>query len=154
MAPAAIVYHAQGTATRCGPAAVRMLLATLLDDHRSEDELAAAMGSDSKGTRKAAMHRYLRDAGLACAERTAGTMEELDAFVADGWLVLVLYTLPHRNEDHYSVVYRTQPDVLLADPRYGPDHAMTRDEFLDRWTCLEGPDPAVPRWMLAVRRDD
>ena len=127
-------HHYQNTDWTCGPAVVRMVLASF-GVRASEKALAREMKSNRRtGTRQTEVVRRLTSAGLRVTTTYGRSLDRLDALVRRGASVIVIYQDRDGEEGHYAPLSGAGADrVSLRDPWYGPRYALPRREFMRRW---------------------
>lgn len=146
--PKDIPHHEQSTEWTCGPAAMRMALATI-GIRRTETQLIRAMGTNRRwGTPNRSFPLTCEHLKLDYVVRRKSTLRALRDLLDEEYVVIVCYTPVDENFGHYSVVRGIgAKEISLVDPLRGPGERYTRREFLDLWKGHE-----EPRWMFGVKK--
>ena len=111
-------YFKQQKGYTCGCACFRIALSDLDLPVPSEEELEYLMGCvPESGTHYDSMVSIADKYDLKCQYGEHGTIEHLDQLVADGWVVIVAYSV---DVPHFSVYSGSNGNHLfLKDPFFG-----------------------------------
>ncbi len=143
-----MIYFKQSKDWSCGPACVRMVLASL-GIKKSEKEIARLMHANKLvGTRFREFPALFEKLKLSYVVRRNGSVEEIKEFFP--WCkVIVAYWVPGEETDHYAVVRKIDKrKIYLLDPWFGPKHSLSLSYFKKRWFGVGN----TKRWFIAVRK--
>lgn len=118
----------------CGPQSVSSVLSHF-GVRRSQAQMARAIGQQGRYTSLGQLASQLEAAGLRTAIVEHATLAQAARLVRAGIppIVLQRMSLPG-STDHFRVVRGiTQTHVLLLDPYYGPDVALSQPDFQALW---------------------
>lgn len=102
-----------------------------------------------RGTTHGAMRAYVRNRGFIAYTKSNRTLADIEKALLSNNPVIVHYTEPSEDDDHYAVVIGLMKDtVLLNDPWNGKNYKLSRSEFLKRWRDTTGK---FYRWALFAR---
>lgn len=126
-------YYKQETDYYCGPAVVQMILGKV-GIIFSQKQLAEELGTtEAVGTAADAIVQLLTLHGLTVKRTNGATLADLEAALAAGAFALVGYIEPEGDPHYALVVALTPTEVVLADPLFGEEHRLPREEFAQRW---------------------
>ena len=147
-----IPYFKQETEWTCGPAVMRMILASF-GIQKTEEELAMQLETNTeKGTWYGNLLKLAEIYGFRYLSDINGTLSDLKNLTKEGFKVIVCYYCPEEDTDHYAVVKGIDSDfIYLLDPWYGPDYSVSLSEFINMWKN----DPKysdVKGWYAALKK--
>ncbi|MEK7621603.1 MAG: cysteine peptidase family C39 domain-containing protein [Patescibacteria group bacterium] len=131
----------------CGPASLKILLSYFNKDY-SEDQLAQlANATRETGTEHEGMIAAIKALGGHVFTKEHGTIEELEYFVREEKLPVIIGWFD-RDGDHYSVVVNiTDKNIILVDPATNePERWLERSTFPRLWFDFVGQDNKVVSW--------
>ena len=148
----AIPYFKQQSSWTCGPASLRMVLASF-GIKISEAQLAKALKTNRiQGTAESALPLVAKQHKLTYHLGRDGTFAQLQKFLKQRYQIIVSYYIPEEKTGHFSVLKRISKNtVYFLDPWYGPKHKLSKKSFLKVWKN----NPArskEKRWYFAVKK--
>lgn len=167
MATRHIPYYRQKKDHTCGPAVLRMALATH-GRRLTEAYLARLAGTTAKiGTTNLDMQRTLRELGVPYQTSYRTRYDALRRYIKDG--VVIVDWMPQKvfpehpefkacrefnpeEDSHYAIVVAASPTfVTLQDPVLGRRVRLLRAEFVRAW---RDPTSVSNHWLLCVMPED
>ena len=147
-----IPYFKQETDWTCGPAVMRMILASF-GIQKTEEELAEQLETNTeKGTLYGNLLKLAERYGFRHMSDINGNLNDLKNLIKEGFKVIVCYYCPEEDTDHYAIVKDIDSDfVYLLDPWYGPDYSFSLKEFINMWKN----DPKyseIKGWFVALKK--
>jgi predicted double-glycine peptidase len=127
----------------CGGAAAAMVFRYWGDAHANVQQFAPLVDRRAGGIADDVLVGAMADRGWA-VERVDGTIDALDARLANGEPVIVLLADRGSRYHYVVVVGRDEDRVVVHDPSWGPNRRIKNDEFERRWR-------ASGRWAMSVR---
>lgn len=133
----------------CGPAVLQMVFA-YFTFQVSQDELAEKMGTRVMGTKPEKLIEVATDYGFYAYENLHSTVAEIEYLLNMDAPVIVNYTEPSEERDHYAVAVGYDKNKLfLNDPWNGKNFKLTKKEFLSRWFDADANPPRY-RWLVGI----
>ena len=144
-------YFAQKTEYNCGPASMRMALASL-GTHRSEADLVKQLKTTSEnGTLFKDMIAFVKKLKFSHKTGQNCNFYQLNALLKEGWQVILCYRLLREKSDHFAVVRKiSNGRIYLSDPGFGKNHSFSLGHFRIIWKTMDQPDISN-KWYLAFR---
>lgn len=138
----------QETEYTCGPACMKMILASL-NVEKSENTLSKMMNTNREyGTLHKDMIRATKKLGLTCLEFKFGKVSQIKKFLKEEWYIIVC----HRDDvddGHYSVVSNVSFfKIKLIDPYDAKIKIMGIKSFEKKWYDTEDNSP----WFVAIKK--
>lgn len=130
-----IPYYKQQTEYTCGPASVRMILASF-GIKKSESQIAQKVLVTKKfGTSRKNIQKLLSFFGIRFTVYSHASLSLADRALQKGnTLIINYFDLPPDPEDHYAVIVGiTSSHIILHDPYWGRYFEIKRTVFLKRW---------------------
>jgi|WetSurMetagenome_2_1015567.scaffolds.fasta_scaffold553095_2 ABC-type bacteriocin/lantibiotic exporter with double-glycine peptidase domain len=134
----------------CGPAALRMVLATY-GTKVSEKALERRCRSNSSGTSGENIVKAARSYGYESFLEDGCSWEDLKSEIKRNPVILNWFS---NGSGHYSVgteVYGRKERLVMADPEYGVTREMFRPDFMASWFDYKGAYPKTPEDMILRR---
>lgn len=121
----------------CGPAALKSALHRLGIRPPAETDVAAMLGTtEDHGTDLKNFTAAAEEFGLECRSGHDGTIEDLERLLAEGYVVLLEYTLPDENIGHFGVLQKIEGgNISLWQPAamYDMEPIYSLDKFQSLW---------------------
>ncbi len=159
-----VAYCRQLTGWTCGPASIRMVLETLINEKVTEKKLIKILNSNTEhGTLQKDMiligeHDKYRDL-LQCQHADYGSLTKLTQLTENGWLCIVEWSL--NDCPHYALFsHEDGTAVYLNDPFFGELYQVEKYDFIQRWNVYQKNykaynfvlrDRESCRWYLAFK---
>jgi len=131
----------------CGPAAMKILLSHFGKTF-SEDELARMCSATrEEGTEHEGLIRAAKEIGGFVFEKEKGSMEELEYFIKEEKLPVIIGWFDG-DGDHYSVVVSiTDKNIVVVDPAEGkPERWLDKATFSRIWFDFVGVGNSAVSW--------
>ena len=160
-----IKYYKQLTNWTCGPASIRMVLHTLLNQENTEKRLIKILHTDNKdGTLQKNMisigennEKYGKYLDYQYGDY--GTLTKLTQLTIKGWMVIVEWSL--NDCPHFALFsHEYNGNVYLNDPWFGQRYQVEKYDFIQRWNVYQSNfeeydfklhDRESCRWYLGFR---
>jgi len=131
----------QSDASRCGPAAIKMVLSYYKIDALEEEICKRCSLTYELGCTDVQMKEAIESFGLGCEIKNNSTLEDVEYWINHHVPVIVDWFTPGINpglEDmpngHSSVVVGIDRErIYLLDPEIGATRSIMRDEFMRVW---------------------
>jgi ABC-type bacteriocin/lantibiotic exporter with double-glycine peptidase domain len=149
---AIIPHYKQETNYTCGPACMRMALASF-GIVKSEKWLAGKMRTSKKnGTPYASFPGVARRLGLDFVQEEKSSLATVTGLIRKGFVVIVCILCKDDKSGHYAILARrSEKKVFLLDPWAGDVHPCPMPCFFKSWTAGGTVSPK-PRWLFAVKK--
>lgn len=130
----------------CGPASLKMAL-SYFGHNFSEQQLAKWSKATAKeGTEHGGMVEAAKKAGAEVRAKEGGTIEDLEKYVNQLRLPVIVGWFDH-DDDHYSVVVKvTGKWLYLADPQMRKTRRFAKGFFPKIWFDFVGDDSRIASW--------
>jgi predicted double-glycine peptidase len=146
-------YFKQEKDYSCGPAALRMVLASF-SVAVDEPTLRSRMKTGPIfGTRHHQLLAVAHAYGLHGRTKIRASFEDIANALTQGRDIIVTYVEPSASASHMAPVIALDDErIVLNDPWYGPGTSLSRDEFYKRWQSQNrlGKGNWYPGWMLEI----
>lgn len=145
-----IPYLKQEAEHTCGPACMRMALATL-KIKKSEKELARELKTSKKtGTEEENFSKVVLGYKLKFFEKNKSSIKELKKFLEKGYIIIVEYYHAKEKEEHYAIVKKiNSKTIYLIDPWEGPNKSFSLRYFKIVWSAR---NKKKKRWFFAIKK--
>lgn len=132
----------------CGPAALKTLL-SYFGKYFNEEQLAV-LGYTTRddGTEHEGLVQAVKEVGGFVFTKNNGTMEELEYFIKEEKLPVIVGWFDE-DGDHYCVVVNiTDKNIILVDPdnTKQPERWLNREVFPRVWFDFVGPENKIVSW--------
>lgn len=146
-----VPYFEQSTSFTCGPAALNMVFG-FYGVGKTEEELSVRLNTNSeKGTAHKDMIRVAREEGFYVFENDDSSIVEIGGLLKHRIPVIVHFTEPSENDNHYAVVVQVDSThLMLNDSWNGEKITMEIDDFIDRWSSEKRSED---KWLMALSRE-
>lgn len=146
-------YFAQKTDYTCGPASMRMALASL-GIKQTEQALVKQLKTNAEyGTLFKNMIAFVKKLKFRYKTGQHLRYPELRELLNDRWQVIVCYYLLREKSDHYAVVRKiSHKRIYLSDPGFGRNRSFSLGHFRKIWKTVQKPDISK-RWFLAFKKN-
>ncbi|MDO8435517.1 MAG: cysteine peptidase family C39 domain-containing protein [bacterium] len=143
-----VTHYKQTGEGYCGPAALKTLL-SYFGKTFSEEQLAAfGYTTREDGTEHEGLIQTAKEVGGYVFTKNKGTLEELEYFLKEEKLPVVVGWFDETG-DHYCVVVNiTDKNIILVDPdnTKQPERWIPREIFPNIWFDFTGPDNRSVDW--------
>lgn len=148
-----VPYFHQQTKYSCGPASIRMILASFGIKKTERQISKRVLVTKKYGTSRKNVLRLLSSFGIRYHVMSSASLKEVESHLRLGHLVVINYLdLPPDPEDHYAlIVGLTARNVILNDPFWGKKYAIEKKFFLSRWKNKK-LKKKYTGWMVAIRK--
>lgn len=148
---AQIPYYKQQTSYTCGPACMRMVLASL-DIKKSENQITKLLGTNKiRGTNHRDFVSLAEKYKLRYSVNREATIDELKYYAKNHYKIIVCYFHPKDKEGHYAVVRKITPSkITLLDPIDGPNKIYSLNYFRKIWSSRKTFNKERS-WFMAIR---
>lgn len=139
-------YYKQSKDWTCGPACMRMVLASF-GIRKSEAAVAKLLCvSKVSGTKHKKFAELSEKLKLSYVVRRKGSVEEIKEFLP--WCkIIVCYWLPDEKSGHNAVVRKiSSKRIYLFDPWFGRNYSLPLSYFNKNWRCRQDK-----RWFIAIK---
>jgi ABC-type bacteriocin/lantibiotic exporter with double-glycine peptidase domain len=140
-----VPFYRQSEST-CGPAALASILVFWGRPVNLEQITTKVYLPELRGTLPMDMERYAMEAGLK-AKSSAGTLDELKAYIGKGIPVICLLDLgfgPYQKPHYVTVIgFDDGHDVIIEHDGLQQNNVMTYEKFSKAWT-------RAGNWMLVI----
>ncbi|HLC84931.1 MAG TPA: C39 family peptidase [Candidatus Nanoarchaeia archaeon] len=145
-----IPYFRQQKQYTCGPATMRMVLASC-GVKKSEKEVVKFMStSDKKGTFNAAFPRAAERFRLNYVVQRDASIRDVKWALEEGYRIIIAYFLDEEQLAHYAVLTKIDKQgVHLLDPLYPKRKCLPMTYFVNRWHGFVDPDR---HWFFGVKK--
>ena len=146
-----IPYYEQQTKYTCGPACMRMVLASL-GIHKTEDQITKLLGTNKiRGTNHRDFVSLAEKHKLRYSVNREATIDELKYYYKNHYKIIVCYFHPIDKEGHYAVVRKMTPNkITLMDPIDGPNKTYSLSYFGKFWGSRKTYNKERS-WFMAIR---
>ncbi|MBI4448396.1 C39 family peptidase [Candidatus Woesearchaeota archaeon] len=145
-----IPHYRQQTVYSCGPASMRMALASQgirVPERKLRDMMRTVPHAGTKDRMFGVAARHF---GLRTHQGPHRSFVHMRRDLDQGHVVIVCFINEKDESGHYAVVKSLTPThVILQDPWNGPGYKLTRSYFKKVWHDSKGK----PRWYCAIRRN-
>lgn len=137
------------TSGLCGPAALKILLSHF-DKNYTEEQLAQLGGAtQDSGIEHEGMIQTAKEIGGFVFSKEEGTIEELEYFIKEEKLPVIIGWFD-KDGDHYSVVVSiTEKNIIIVDPQNinnEPERWLEREKFPGMWFDFVGKENRTVSW--------
>lgn len=131
----------------CGPASLKMLLSYFGKEMEEEELAKLAAATRDAGTEHEGMIEAVKEIGGYVFVKENGTIEELEYFVKQEKLPVIIGWFD-KDGDHYSVVVNvTDKNVIIVDPAANePERWLDRATFPNIWFDFIGKENKTVSW--------
>ncbi len=133
----------------CGPASLKILLSYFgKSEHYTEEKLGQlCAATHDAGTEHEGMVQAAKEIGGYVFMKENGSLEELEYFIKEERLPVVIGWFDH-DGDHYSVVVNiTEKNIIIVDPAVNePERWIDRTRFQNIWFDFIGKDSKTVSW--------
>ena len=142
-----IIKHHSQSPGLCGPASLKILLSHFNKDYSEEQLAQLANTTRDAGTEHEGMVTAVKALGGYVFSKEQGTIKELEYFVREEKLPVIIGWFDH-DGDHYSVVVNvTDKNIIIVDPATNePERYLDRATFPQIWFDFVGKDNKVVSW--------
>ena len=135
------------TAGLCGPASLKILFSYFGKDFTEAQLAQLASATQESGTEHEGMIRAVKAIGAHAFEKEGGTLEELEYFIKEEKLPVIIGWFD-KDGDHYSVVVNiTDKNIIIVDPAVNePERWLDRETFPQILFDFVGKDNRVVSW--------
>lgn len=143
-----VAHLKQTQAGYCGPAALRILLSYFGKTYNEEQLAAFGYTTRDDGTEHEGLIQAAKQINGFVFAKDNGTMEELEYFIKQEKLPVIVGWFDE-DGDHYSVVVNiTEKNIILVDPdnTKQPERWLSREMFPRIWFDFIGKDSRVVSW--------
>ena len=146
-----IPYYEQETNYTCGPACIRMVLASL-GIKKSENYITKLIGTNKiRGTNHRDFLSLVEKYKLRYSVQREATIDELRYFYKNHYKIIVCYFHPTEKMGHYAVVRKLTPTkITLMDPIDGPNKIYSLSYFKKIWSSRKTYNKERS-WLIAIR---
>lgn len=131
----------------CGPASLKILL-SYFGKNYTEEQLAGLGGAtQDSGTEHEGMISAIKELGGFVFVKEEGTIEELEYFIKEEKLPIIIGWFD-KDGDHYSVVVNiTDKNIIIVDPATNePERWIDREKFSNIWFDFVGKENKILSW--------
>lgn len=151
--PPVTVEHYRQKPGYCGPASLKILL-SYFGKRFTEEQLARMAGAtQDAGTEHEGLIEAIKTIDAYVFVKDDGTLEELEYFVKQEKLPIIIGWFD-RDGDHYSVVVNiTDKNIIIVDPATDtPERWLDRATFANLWFDFVGAENKIVswRWYMVV----
>jgi ABC-type bacteriocin/lantibiotic exporter with double-glycine peptidase domain len=141
------VKHFIQTTGLCGPSSLRILLSYFGKTFTEEELAKLAQATVEEGTEHAGMISAAKEIGGYVFVKENGTIEDLEYFVKEEKLPVIIGWFD-KDGDHYSVVVNvTDKNIIIVDPASDEDERwIDRETFPNIWFDFNGKDNRLVEW--------
>ncbi|MEK9183632.1 MAG: cysteine peptidase family C39 domain-containing protein [Patescibacteria group bacterium] len=131
----------------CGPASLKMLLSYFGKQYTEEQLAKLGSSTIESGTEHEGMIQAAKEIGGFVFMKENGTMEELEYFIREEKLPVIIGWFD-KDGDHYSVVVSiTDKNIIIVDPASRePERWLDKSTFLRIWFDFIGEDNKTVSW--------
>jgi len=146
-----IPYYEQETNYTCGPACMRMVLASL-GIKKSEKDITKLIGTNKiRGTNHGDFLSLVEKYKLRYSVNREATIDELKYYSKNHYKIIVCYFHPVEKVGHYAVVRKiTSKKITLMDPVDGPNKTYSLSYFQKIWSSRKTYNKERS-WFIAIR---
>ncbi len=146
-----VPYFKQQTPFSCGPATLKMVF-LFYGLERTEEELAVRLRTNKHvGTLHSDMIRVAREEGFYVFENEDSSVVETAGLLKTHTPVIVHFTEPSENDNHYAVVVQVEnTHLVFNDPWNGEKTTMEINDFITRWSSEHTNED---NWLMAISKD-
>lgn len=146
-----IPYYEQQTKYTCGPACMRMVLASL-GIHKKEGQITKLLGTNKiRGTNHGDFVSLAEKYKLRYSVNREATIDELKYYYKNHYKIIICYFHPVEKDGHYAVVRKlTNTKITLMDPIDGPNKTYSLNYFRKVWGTRKTYNKERS-WFMAIR---
>lgn len=146
-----IPYYEQETIYTCGPACMRMVLASL-GIKKSEDQLTKLLGTNKiRGTNHRDFVSLAEKFKLRYSVNREATIHDLKYYYNNHYKIIVCYFHTKDKEGHYAIIRKLTPSkITLMDPIDGPRKTYSINYFNKIWSSRKTFNKERS-WFMAIR---
>ncbi len=135
------------TAGLCGPASLKILFSYFGKDFTEAQLAQLASATQESGTEHEGMIKAVKEIGAYPFVKENGTIEELEYFIKEEKLPVIIGWFD-KDGDHYSVVVNiTDKNIIIVDPAVNePERWLDRETFPQIWFDFVGKDNRTVSW--------
>lgn len=147
----AIPFYEQQTPYTCGPACMRMVLASL-GIKRTENQITKLLGTNNiRGTNHRDFVSLAEKYKLRYSVHREAVVDDLKYFYKNHYKIIVCYFHPTEKVGHYAVVKKlTRERIHLMDPTDGPNKSYSLNYFQRIWSSKKTFNKERS-WFMAIR---
>jgi predicted double-glycine peptidase len=146
-----VPYLEQKTPFSCGPATLNMVF-RFYGIEKTEEELTIRLRTNKHiGTLHSDMVRVAREEGFYVFENEESSIVEIEGLLKMRIPVIVHFTEPSENDNHYAVVVQVDDTHLVFnDPWNGEKTTLEIDDFVSRWSSEHTSED---NWLIAISKE-
>jgi ABC-type bacteriocin/lantibiotic exporter with double-glycine peptidase domain len=131
----------------CGPASLKILLSHFGKNYTEEQLAQLGNATVDSGTEHEGMIQAVKEIGGFVFVKENGTIEELEYFIKEEKLPVIIGWFD-KDGDHYSVVVSiTDKNIVIVDPASNePERWLDRTTFPNIWFDFVGKDNKTVSW--------